>query len=407
MTLPLSLLFSLLLSLHTANAFDITQLLNQYPDFATFNSYLTQTNLAADINARNTITVLVLDNGSLSPLAGKPVDHIRSILAVHVLLDYYDAPRLQTQAASRNLITTLFQTTGLARGQQGFLSVASPAPGTFAFGSAMPGSPLNSNLVKSVFLQPYNISILQLSGAIIPQGIDGTKTSSPPSTSPPATPIATAIPPATTSLSPPTTPPQSTTPVATATPPATTSLSPPTTPPQSTTPPPTTSANLPTAPPQAQGSSPPVPSMAPPTPTAATVPSMAPPTPSAAAVPSTAPPTPSKAAPLPSTTPPQTSTAPVQSAVPPTSSKAPLPSTVPPVSATPSASPASTIANSPGPAMGPGAKGPVSEGSVSEAGAGEATPSGGKPKSAASPLDSGLAVVFTMVLSALYLASTI
>ncbi|KAL1554079.1 fasciclin-like arabinogalactan protein 3 [Salvia divinorum] len=361
MALSLPLLLSLFISLHTANAFDVTQILNQYPEFATFNSYLTQTNLAAEINARNTITLLILDNGSLSPLSGKPVDLIRSILSVHVLLDYYDAPRLQTQAASRNLITTLFQTTGLARGQQGFLSVSSSALGSFSFGSAMPGSPLDSNLVKSVLLQPYNISILQVSSAILPQGIDGTKTSSPPSTPPPATASATPPPLATTGAIPP--------PLATV----------------GVTPPPTTSPpSLPTLPPLA--------SLLP-------VPSIVPPTPSAATVPTLAPPMPSNTAPLPSTAPPQTSTAPVASATTPTSSKAPLPSTAPP---RPSASPVSTpTENAPGSAMAPGAEGPASEAAAGGAGAKPAA------KSAATPLDYGLGVVFTMVLSSLYLASTV
>ncbi|KAH6819539.1 FASCICLIN-like arabinogalactan protein 14 precursor [Perilla frutescens var. frutescens] len=369
--ITLSLLFSLSLLTYTTNAFDITQILNQYPDFSTFNSYLTQTNLAAEINARQTITVLVVDNAHAAPLSAKPLDLIKNILSVHVILDYFDAPKLQQLSGSSALVTTLFQATGLARGQQGFLNITRATSGSIVFGSAMPGSPLDSNLVKSVVLQPYNISVLQVSSAIIPQGIDGSKISSPP-----VTPVATATPPP---------PPPSVTPASSVTPATSTPVS------SQTAPPTPATRAIPV----------PVPSTAPPKPSAVLIPSTAPPTSSSGSVPSTAPPKPS--------------TASVPSTAPPTSSKAaPVPSSIPPtvggpaMATTPSATPASTpVASAPGPALGP-ASAPALEAPTSEE-PGTTPPAAGKAKgkSAGTTLDVGLAVVFTMVLSAFYLTSTI
>ncbi|KAI3455173.1 hypothetical protein Pfo_011836 [Paulownia fortunei] len=186
MNVNLSLLFSFFLPLHKANAFNITQVLSQYPDFSNFNSYLTETNLAGEINSRQTITVLPVDNSNLSPLSGKSSDVLKNILSLHVILDYFDVQKLQKLTNRSTIVTTLFQTTGLARGQQGFLNVTHLSMDSVVFGSAVPGSTLGSSLVKSIASQPYNLS-----------GIDGT-TNSTSNNSPSASP---SVPP-TSSMSP-------------------------------------------------------------------------------------------------------------------------------------------------------------------------------------------------------------
>ncbi|XP_059291089.1 fasciclin-like arabinogalactan protein 3 [Lycium ferocissimum] len=78
---------------------------------------------------------------------------------------------------------TLFQTTGQANNDQGFLNVTDLGSGSIYLGSAAKGATLGSNLVKSIASQPFNISILQISNVIIPLGIDSS-TSSGPSSSP-------------------------------------------------------------------------------------------------------------------------------------------------------------------------------------------------------------------------------
>ncbi|KAL0397176.1 UNVERIFIED_CONTAM: Fasciclin-like arabinogalactan protein 14 [Sesamum calycinum] len=182
-------LFSFSLLFHSAVAFNITQVLTQYASFSTFNSYLTLTNLAPEINSRQSITVLVVENNNLSTLSGKSSDVLKKIMSVHVILDYFDVPKLQQLSNKSTIVTTLFQTTGLAKAQQGFVNVTHLSSDNIAFGSAVPGATIDSNLVKSVVSQPYNFSVLQVTNVIIPVGIDGasnssSSTSPSPSTSP-------------------------------------------------------------------------------------------------------------------------------------------------------------------------------------------------------------------------------
>ncbi|KAJ6702376.1 FASCICLIN-LIKE ARABINOGALACTAN PROTEIN [Salix koriyanagi] len=177
-----ALCFSLLLFFNTARAFNITQILSQYSDFKTFSSYLTETQLAGEINSRQTITVLVVEDGNMSPLSGKPKDEIKNVLSGHVILDYYDVAKLQKLQNKTAMLTTLFQSSGQAVGQQGFLNVTVLSTNSVAFGSAAPGSSLSSNLVKSVSSQPYNISVLQVSNIIVPAGTGKTNSTTSPVT---------------------------------------------------------------------------------------------------------------------------------------------------------------------------------------------------------------------------------
>ncbi|KAL3650961.1 hypothetical protein CASFOL_007364 [Castilleja foliolosa] len=169
----------LLLSTSTTSAFNITRLLDQYPDFSQFNALLTQTHLYEDINSRKSITVLALTNDRLGVLAGKSEDVIKRILSTHVILDYYDALKLNKLKGNTTILTTLYQATGTADDQQGFLNVAHNADG-ISFGSAMAGAPSDSKLVASVASQPYNISVLSVSKVIVAPGIDGALLAPPP-----------------------------------------------------------------------------------------------------------------------------------------------------------------------------------------------------------------------------------
>ncbi|RWR82615.1 fasciclin-like arabinogalactan protein 14 [Cinnamomum micranthum f. kanehirae] len=190
---PFLVLFSFLL-FSSATAFNITRILNQYPEFSTFNSLLTQTRLAAAINNRRTITVLAVDDGAISAVSGKPEDIAKRILSVHVVLDYYDMEKLKKISMRKKrstLLTTLFQSTGLARNQQGFINITIPKlnddgdfDGGIMLGSASPGSGLNSNLLKPVVARPYNISVFQISSVIIPPGIEDEVVPPPPKKAP-------------------------------------------------------------------------------------------------------------------------------------------------------------------------------------------------------------------------------
>ncbi|KAI6706700.1 hypothetical protein NL676_009662 [Syzygium grande] len=141
--LAASLLLLLLCSAAAvASAHNITAILEGFPEYSLFNSYLSQTKLADEINSRQTITVLALDNGAMADLAGKkPLSVIKNELAIH--------------------------TTGNAPGNTGFVNITDLQGGKVGFGAAAPGSKLDSSYTKSVKQIPYNISVLQISAPIM------------------------------------------------------------------------------------------------------------------------------------------------------------------------------------------------------------------------------------------------
>ncbi|CAL9073622.1 unnamed protein product [Musa acuminata var. zebrina] len=182
-SLTLTLFLSLLFPLVAPH--NITKMLAQLPDFSTFNDLLTQTHLAADINSRSTITILAVSNGAVSSVSDEPIDTIKKILSLHVILDYYDDNKIHKISNHTAILTTLFQASGGAAGQNGFLNVTNMENGQIAFGSAVAGSSLTANFVKVLATQPYNISVLQISSVIVPPSLSGGASSNH-STKPPA-----------------------------------------------------------------------------------------------------------------------------------------------------------------------------------------------------------------------------
>ncbi|XP_055817417.1 fasciclin-like arabinogalactan protein 10 [Solanum dulcamara] len=161
--------FSVTVSVHAHN---ITEILSQFPEYSVFNSYLSQTKLADEINSRDTITVLALPNGAMSDVVGKhPLSVIKNILSLHVLLDYFDGTKLHKISDGTTLTTTLYQTTGNAHGNVGSVNITDLKGGKVGFGSAIPNSPLASTYTKSVKQIQYNISVLEISAPIIAPGI--------------------------------------------------------------------------------------------------------------------------------------------------------------------------------------------------------------------------------------------
>ncbi|KAL5974005.1 hypothetical protein ACLOJK_030666 [Asimina triloba] len=180
----------LAVSASSASAFNITRLLNDFSDFSTFNGLLTQTHLASQINSRQTITVLAVDNGAVSSVSGSSSDVQKNVLSVHVILDYYDVQKLRAGKKSR-LVTTLFQSSGLASNQMGFLNITiEKSSGDIMLGSASPGSSLSSKVVGEVVTRPYNISVLHVTSLIQPPGIENVNASSEAPTKSPSKPPA-------------------------------------------------------------------------------------------------------------------------------------------------------------------------------------------------------------------------
>lgn len=154
------------------SAHNITDILKDFPEYSDFSNYLQQTRLADEINSRQTITVLVVSNGALSSVVAKhPLSVIKNFLSLHIVLDYYDPVKLHKISNGTTLSTTLYQTTGHAPGNLGFVNITDVQGGKVAFGSAVPGSKLDSSYTKSVKQIPYNISVLEISAPIMAPGI--------------------------------------------------------------------------------------------------------------------------------------------------------------------------------------------------------------------------------------------
>lgn len=166
-----------------ATAFNITLILGQFSDFSNLNNLLTQTQLASEINGRQTITVLAVNNAALSSVSNLPTDVLKKVLALHVVLDYFDHDKFSKLSNGSVIVTTLFQATGIGTGQiNGFLNMTNMGNGEIALGSAAPGSNLTSRFVSVLVTHPYNISVVQISGVIVPPGLgisNGNGSSSP------------------------------------------------------------------------------------------------------------------------------------------------------------------------------------------------------------------------------------
>ena len=115
-----TLLFVLALALAAAataaEAYNITKILGEYPEYSQFNKLLTETRLAADINKRRTITVLVVANGDMGDLAasGRTLQTKRHMLQMHVLVDYYGGKKLHQLAHGVTKSSSMFQVTAPA-----------------------------------------------------------------------------------------------------------------------------------------------------------------------------------------------------------------------------------------------------------------------------------------------------
>ncbi|CAH1440327.1 unnamed protein product [Lactuca virosa] len=165
----------------TATAFDITKILNQYTDYTVFNQELSRTGVAEEINMRTSVTVLVISNGAMSAVTSQKEGSIADIMRIHVVLDYYDSAKIKT-LKNETTLTTLYQTTGSADKEQGFITV-NKENNEIKLGSAVSGSQMSARVNKVVTSVPYDISVIEISSPIIPNGIDA---SDPPSQSSPS-----------------------------------------------------------------------------------------------------------------------------------------------------------------------------------------------------------------------------
>lgn len=92
-----------------ATKYNITKILEPYKQYSKFNEMLSKTRLAYDINRRQTITVLAVDNAAMSALDHYSLQTIRHILSLHVLVDYYGDKKLKKLASGATASSSMFQ----------------------------------------------------------------------------------------------------------------------------------------------------------------------------------------------------------------------------------------------------------------------------------------------------------
>jgi uncharacterized surface protein with fasciclin (FAS1) repeats len=164
LTLIISLIHSTTAGAATSGSHNITRILAKHPGFSTFNHYLTITHLADEINRRQTITILAIDNAAMSSLLDKhlSVATLKNVLSLHVLVDYFGAKKLHQITNGTTLVSSMFQATGSAAGTAGYVNVTNLKGGKVGF-AAEDNDGLHSFYVKSIEELPYVISVLEIS----------------------------------------------------------------------------------------------------------------------------------------------------------------------------------------------------------------------------------------------------
>ncbi|KAG2284954.1 hypothetical protein Bca52824_044558 [Brassica carinata] len=161
----LAFIFSLLAIASTVRGYNITKILANYPDYSSFNSYLSQTKLAEEINSYPTITLLALNNDAMASFAGKrQLSVVKKVLSLLTLLDYYDPESLHQISEGTTLSVTLYNNTaGNAPEYLGYVNITDLYGGQVAFGSAVSTLTSPNPLSKSLTTSPSSRSMLRSS----------------------------------------------------------------------------------------------------------------------------------------------------------------------------------------------------------------------------------------------------
>ncbi|KAB2612671.1 fasciclin-like arabinogalactan protein 8 [Pyrus ussuriensis x Pyrus communis] len=178
-------------SLPPSSTLNITKILNDYPDFNQFNSYLTETQVCDQINVRTTITVFVVNNAAMSYLVGKSNEVKKKVLSLHIVMDYYTFDKLKSFPNSQTTqLTTLLQDTFQSIGFQGFLNATNGDTISIIF---VAGSE-KVQVVKDIFTKNLKLSVVQISNLIVPSDLNDSPCSLVPSSSPSPPPPSTSTP---------------------------------------------------------------------------------------------------------------------------------------------------------------------------------------------------------------------
>jgi hypothetical protein len=163
-------------TLAVAAAQDVSVVLANYPQFSKFNELLKTTGVLAEVNMRNSMSILLPEDGILNGFVGSNPSYTTQMLAdvirYHCLLQYFGGEELANITPENGAeVTTLYQTTGRANDLDGFVNITALPDGTRAVGPSTPGTPPQANILTNVTQYPYNYSFLQISAVLQPLGL--------------------------------------------------------------------------------------------------------------------------------------------------------------------------------------------------------------------------------------------
>ncbi|CAN1164977.1 Fasciclin-like arabinogalactan protein 14 [Linum perenne] len=158
-----------------AAPYNITRVLENYPEYSEFNDLLSRSKLAEYINSKEKV-ITVLVTKEVGAISGKPLTTMQAILSLHVVLDYLDKTKLKNMKRSVTF-TTMFQETGIAIGNQGYLNFTKTGDNyeQIMIGNGRRDSKLSVEIEKLVMTKSPVLSILGVSGLIQAPWVDNIK----------------------------------------------------------------------------------------------------------------------------------------------------------------------------------------------------------------------------------------
>lgn len=146
---------------------NITAILDAFPEYSLYNSYLSRTKVCDEINSHETVTCLVLSNSAMSSLiAKKNLAGIKNALRLLSLLKYFDPQKYHDLTRDTTLMPTLYQTAGNVPRNHGYIKITYRRGGLVGFASVRHRSPFHATYTKSVKQILYKLSVLEISAPI-------------------------------------------------------------------------------------------------------------------------------------------------------------------------------------------------------------------------------------------------
>jgi uncharacterized surface protein with fasciclin (FAS1) repeats len=159
-----------------APSVNVTAVLAGFPDLADFARLLASSPVAAELAGRSSLTLLAVPNGNLprspSAFAAASGADIADVLRYHVLLEYLAPADLRRLPTAGKLVTTLLQTTGRAPADLGAVNVTAAGSSLAVVRSPALFHGSNATVLGAITAVPYNLSVLAVTGLIVPSGLD-------------------------------------------------------------------------------------------------------------------------------------------------------------------------------------------------------------------------------------------